>query len=122
LINLKRGFSKALLRKVLWTIIVILFVFVFSFIQIYNLYKAVYWVVFPLLCVPVNGLFASIIGVTFGKTPLNKNLPDKTLEGYLGGLLLTGLWAFFVIFADVIKYRSLGTYPSSSIWFVHNIN
>ena len=98
LISLKKGFSKALLRKVLWTLIVILFVFVFSFIQIYNLYKAVYWVVFPLLSVPLNGIFAGLIGISLGKTPLNKNLPDKTLEGYLGGLVLTGIWAFFVNF------------------------
>lgn len=115
LISLKRGFSKAMLRKVLWSIIVILFVFIFSFIQIYNLYKAVYWVVFPLLCVPINGIFASLIGVSFGRTPLNKNLPEKTLEGYIGGIVLTGIWAFFVSLYTSHSYRLLATCLSFNI-------
>ena len=72
------------------------FVLVFSFVQIYNLFKGFYWVVFPLLCVPVNSAFATLVGMLIGKTPLNrKHMPSKTLEGYIGGIILTAIWAYF---------------------------
>jgi len=96
LMSLKRGISKPQLRKLGWTLLVLLFVFVFSFIQIYNLYKGVYWMIFPLLCVPINTLASSIVGVPLGRTELNRNLPTKTVEGYIGGVLLTCIWAYFV--------------------------
>lgn len=68
----------------------------FSFVQIYNLFKGIYWVVFPLLCVPINSAMASIVGMAIGRIPLNRKImPTKTLEGYIGGILLTGVWAYF---------------------------
>eukprot|EP00347_Sterkiella_histriomuscorum_P010057 403338851 len=96
LVSLKKGITKIQLRKIAWTLIVLLFVFVFSFIQIYNLYKGIFWVIFPLICVPINSLCSSFIGIPLGITPLNKNLPSKTLEGYIGGLILTCIFAFYV--------------------------
>ncbi len=95
-ISLKMGFIKYQLRRLAWSVIVLIFIFVFSFVQIYNLFKGFYWVIFPLLCVPVNTAFASLVGVFIGKTPLNKkNMPSKTLEGYIGGIILTAIWAYF---------------------------
>lgn len=94
--SLKRGFVKYQLRKIAWSMIVLTFVIGFSFIQIYNVYKGYYWMVFPLLCVPVNTALASLVGVVIGKTPLNRKLPTKTLEGYIGGIILTAIWAYFV--------------------------
>ena len=85
------------LRRLAWSLIVLIFIFVFSFVQIYNLFKGIYWIVFPLLCVPVNSALASLVGISFGNTPLNKkSMPTKTLEGYIGGIILTGIWAYFV--------------------------
>ncbi len=52
--------------------------------------------VFPLLCVPINTLASNLIGIPLGRTELNRNLPSKTVEGYIGGLLLTCIWAYFV--------------------------
>ncbi len=94
--SLKRGFIAYQLRHLAWSVIVLLFIFVFSYLQIYNLFKGFYWVVFPLLCVPVNSALASLVGIPFGRTPLNrKNMPTKTLEGYIGGILLTCIWAYY---------------------------
>lgn len=94
--SLKIGFIKYQLRRLAWSVIVIIFFFAFSFVQIYNLFKGIYWVVFPLLCVPVNSVLASLVGMAIGKTPLNrKQMPTKTVEGYIGGILLTCLWAYF---------------------------
>jgi phosphatidate cytidylyltransferase len=90
------GFIKYQLRRLAWSFIVLVFTFVFSFVQIYNLFKGIYWVIFPLLCVPVNTTFAMMVGFFIGKTPLNnKNMPTKTLEGYIGGIILTAIWAFY---------------------------
>ncbi len=72
-----------------WTAIALVFVFGLSFIQIYNLYKGVYWVLIPLLCIPINTFFASVTGKILGKTPLNQHLPNKTVEGYIGGIFFT---------------------------------
>ena len=97
LISLKMGFVKYQLRRLAWSLIVLIFVFVFSFVQIYNLFKGFYWVVFPLLCVPANAAFASMVGLAIGRTPLNrKSMPTKTVEGYIGGVILTGVFAYFV--------------------------
>jgi len=78
-------------------VIVLIFVLGFSSVQIYNLFKGFYWVVFPLLCVPVNSALASLVGIPFGRTPLNqKSMPTKTVEGYIGGIVFTAVWAYFV--------------------------
>lgn len=51
---------------------------------------------FPLLCVPVNAVLATLVGMLLGKTPLNrKSMPTKTVEGYVGGMVLTAVWAYF---------------------------
>ena len=51
---------------------------------------------FPLLCVPVNAALATLVGMLLGKTPLNrKSMPTKTVEGYIGGMVLTAVWAYF---------------------------
>jgi len=95
-ISLKMGFIKYQLRRLAWSLIVLVFIFVFSFVQIYDLFKGFYWVIFPLLCVPINTAFASLVGVLIGRTPLNKkSMPSKTLEGYIGGIILTAIWAYF---------------------------
>lgn len=96
LVSLKIGFIKYQLRRLAWSVIVIVFVFVLAFVQIYNLFKGIYWVVFPMLCVLINSSFASVIGLAIGRTSLNKkNMPTKTWEGYIGGILLTAIWAYF---------------------------
>jgi CDP-diglyceride synthetase len=96
-VSLKRGLVKYQMRRLAWTAIVLVFVFACSFIQIYNLYKGCYWVIFPILCIPINSFFCMWTGTIWGKTPLNKYLPSKTLEGYVGGLLCTAICAYFVI-------------------------
>lgn len=82
----------------MWTLLVIIFVLTFSLVSIYNLYKGVYWVIFPIICIPINTLFASLIGRAIGKTPLNQHLPNKTVEGYLGGMIGTIIFGFYVSF------------------------
>jgi len=57
--------------------------------------------------VPVNTALASLIGMGVGRTPLNrKNMPTKTVEGYIGGIILTGIWAFYAA-GYLAKYQYL---------------
>ena len=91
-----------------WTAITLFFVFGLSFIQIYNLYRGVYWVVFPLLCIPINTFFASVTGRILGKNALNQHLPNKTVEGYIGGIFFTMISCLivrlFIHIIDIIDY------------------
>lgn len=54
------------------------------------------WVLFPIICIPINTFFSMWTGKIWGKTPLNRNLGEKTLEGYIGGLICTTICAFIV--------------------------
>ena len=46
------------------------------------------------MCVILNDIFAYIFGFFLGKTPLIKLSPKKTWEGFIGGALVTLVWAF----------------------------
>lgn len=62
----------------------------------YNVYKGIYWFVFPQLCVIVNDVMAYVFGMWLGKTPLIKLSPKKTWEGFIGGMFSTYVIAFIV--------------------------
>ena len=47
--------------------------------------------------VAINDCFAYVWGRSFGKTPLIKLSPNKTLEGFLGGALSTFVFVYVVI-------------------------
>ncbi len=74
----------------------LVFVFLIPTFILYNLYKGIYWFVFPQLCVIVNDIFAYMFGISFGKTPLIKLSPKKTWEGFIGGMFSTFIFAFAV--------------------------
>ena len=76
----------------------LVFVFLIPTFILYNLYKGIYWFVFPQLYVIVNDIFAYLFGITFGKTPLIKLSPKKTWEGFIGGMFSTFIFAFAVSF------------------------
>lgn len=44
----------------------------------------------------MNATFAYLIGFYFGKTPLIMLSPKKTVEGFLGGAVLTLIFTYFV--------------------------
>mgnify|MGYP001173820394 CR=1 FL=1 len=53
--KLNRGYVKHQLRRTLWTIVSLGYVFMLSTAQIYNLYEGYIWVIVPLTCVRFNG-------------------------------------------------------------------
>jgi phosphatidate cytidylyltransferase len=55
--------------------------------QIANIYSGLIWFFMSCSSVIVNDIFGYIIGKLFGRTPLIKLSPKKTLEGYIGNVL-----------------------------------
>jgi phosphatidate cytidylyltransferase len=47
------------------------------------------WLVLPILMIAFNDIFAYLFGITLGKTPLIKLSPNKTWEGFFGGMVGT---------------------------------
>lgn len=64
----------------------------------------VFWMLFMPLVIAGNDAFAYFCGKTFGRTPLIKLSPNKTLEGFLGGGLFT-LMSIFLFTSTIFHYR-----------------
>ncbi len=82
----------------------LILVFAIPMFASYNVYKGIYWFIFPHLCVIVNDIMAYAFGMIFGKTPLIKLSPKKTWEGFIGGMISTFAMAFLVIFEIFNNY------------------
>ena len=61
-LSLENGSYKYQFKMFGWTIIVLLFVTTQTCGIIYNMYKGLYWFLFPALCVVANDIFAYIFG------------------------------------------------------------
>jgi phosphatidate cytidylyltransferase len=96
--SLEKGSYRYQFQRFAWSMLALVFVFLIPTFILYNLYKGIYWFVFPQLCVIVNDIFAYLFGITFGKTPLIKLSPKKTWEGFIGGMFSTFIFAFAVSF------------------------
>lgn len=86
------------MRRTLWTTASLLYVFMLSTVQIYNLYQGYIWVVVPLLSVRVNAWFTKMIHSSRSekKTPIHKYLPTKDRTSVIVSFFLTGVFAFFL--------------------------
>jgi len=93
-LSLEKETYKYQFKMLGWTLVVLLVVVTQTSSLIYNIYKGLYWFLFPALCVVWNDIFAYIFGFFFGKTPLIKLSPKKTWEGFIGGAVCTFVWAF----------------------------
>lgn len=56
-----------------------------------NLEKGKFWVVFPAALVISNDISAYVVGKLVGRRPLLKISPKKTVEGFVGGFVGTGV-------------------------------
>jgi phosphatidate cytidylyltransferase len=86
-VSLEKETYKYQFKMLGWTLIVLLVVVSQSCSLVYNIYKGLYWFLFPALCVVCNDIFAYIFGFFLGKTPLIKLSPKKTWEGFIGGAI-----------------------------------
>jgi phosphatidate cytidylyltransferase len=77
----------------------------------YYVYKGYFWMVVTNGSVMINDIMAFVFGKTFGKTPLIKLSPNKTVEGFVGGGISTIIFAIWVsqqihLFTYAIFFRS----------------
>lgn len=67
------------------------------------------WFILPSALVIVNDIFAYICGITFGRTPLIKLSPKKTVEGFVGAWVFTVFFGF--LFTSLMSRHTFFTCP-----------
>lgn len=67
----------------------------------FNVGRGMFWFVFPVLLVISNDISAYAVGKLFGKTPLYRLSPKKTLEGFLGAFVFTAVIGFALGYVHV---------------------
>ena len=95
-VSLRKGQYKYQFSMFAWTIVTCVLVVTQSTAVILNIYEGIIWLLLPASLVIINDCTAYIFGVFFGRTPLIKISPNKTVEGFIGGLVSTIVWAYFV--------------------------
>jgi phosphatidate cytidylyltransferase len=98
--NLKKGHYKFQFSQFAWTHMTLLLVTAQSHFVVNNLFEGMFWLFIPASLVVTNDIFAYICGFFFGRTPLIRLSPKKTVEGFIGGWMFTLLWG--VIFTQIL--------------------
>lgn len=95
-VKLGQGYVKYQLKRMLWTLVTLGYVFMLSMIQIYNLYQGYIWVVCPLLCVRFNSFVNKNLHKVLPKAKaLHKFIPNTSTASFVCALFITGVFAFF---------------------------
>jgi len=74
------------------------------------MYEGMIWMLLPCFLVIVNDIFAYVFGKIFGKTKLIELSPNKTLEGFIGGMFSTfffAFWVFYIKLYIILDFRYL---------------
>ncbi|KAG0337384.1 hypothetical protein BG000_005481 [Podila horticola] len=87
--NLKKGHYRFQFSQFAWTHMTLLLVVCQSHFIINNIFEGLIWFFLPASLVIANDIWAYIFGFFFGKTPLIKLSPKKTVEGFVGGWIMT---------------------------------
>lgn len=72
-----------------------------SYCILRNIMIGKFWFVFPVLLVISNDVSAYIVGKLFGKTPLIRISPKKTVEGFIGGFIFTILTGIILTYVKI---------------------
>ena len=80
-----------------WTFLTILLVVLQSCAHLSNVYSGLVWFLLSTTLVITNDVFAYIVGLSIGRTPLIALSPKKTWEGFLGGAFFTVLWSLIAV-------------------------
>ncbi|CDW97915.1 hypothetical protein [Sporisorium scitamineum] len=92
--NLKRRNLKHQFGLFCWVHMSLLLIVFSSHFIVNNILEGLIWLWVPASLVVCNDVFAYICGMTFGKTPLIDLSPKKTVEGFVGALIITEIFAY----------------------------
>jgi phosphatidate cytidylyltransferase len=92
-LSFRKGLYKVQLIQLTWTLMTLGVVVAQLKFAVYMVHEGLFWFLFPVSLVVANDTFAYFSGMAFGKRfikmPFLQLSPNKTWEGFLGGLLLT---------------------------------
>uniref|UniRef100_A0A7S0VIE3 Phosphatidate cytidylyltransferase n=1 Tax=Polytomella parva TaxID=51329 RepID=A0A7S0VIE3_9CHLO len=100
-LSLRRGRYLYQFGQFAWTHMVLLVTTAPSSFFVSNIFKGIIWYILPSFLVIANDICAYLAGIMFGKTPLIRLSPKKTVEGFVGGLV--GTAAVALVLADVLS-------------------
>ena len=92
--SLQKGHYKFQFTQFAWTHMALYLIVVQAHFVMNNIFEGMIWFFLPVALVIINDIFAYICGMTFGRTPLIKLSPKKTLEGFLGAWIFTVLGGY----------------------------
>lgn len=108
-LSLREGLYEYQISQFSWTLMCVLLVVVQMKTMVYNVYQGMFWFLFPFLLVISNDSFAYFAGMSLGKKVFPfaflKLSPNKTWEGFMGGVLGTCALAYFAA-------PLMGSYPA----------
>ncbi|ODV81457.1 phosphatidate cytidylyltransferase [Suhomyces tanzawaensis NRRL Y-17324] len=96
--TLKKGYYKFQFAQLCITHMTLILVVFQSHLIIDNILNGIFWFFLPCALVIVNDIFAYLCGITFGRTQLIEISPKKTVEGFVGAWICTGIAATFFAF------------------------
>ncbi|RMZ82518.1 hypothetical protein DV737_g1959, partial [Chaetothyriales sp. CBS 132003] len=94
--SLKKNFYKFQFTQFAWTHMALFLIVFQAHFMMNNVFEGMIWFFLPTSLVIINDIFAYICGITFGRTPLIKISPKKTVEGFVGAWICTILFGFLL--------------------------
>eukprot|EP01133_Synstelium_polycarpum_P007961 gene7961-9355_t len=88
-LSLENGKYKAQFKQLAWTHMAMLSVALQTSFWISNIFQGFIWFILPTSLVIVNDTFSYIFGFFWGRTRLIEISPNKTWEGFIGGMVST---------------------------------
>lgn len=90
--SLRRGLYRYQFRQFAWIGMTLLLIVVTGSLQLANITHGIFWFAVPVSAVTINDIYAYLCGKSFGRTPLLRLSPKKTLEGFIGAWFFTTIW------------------------------
>jgi phosphatidate cytidylyltransferase len=91
--SLRKGYYRYQMGQFSWLAMTLVFIIGQGSLQFNNMLRGLFWFLLPISCVVHNDIWAYASGKNFGRTPLLRLSPKKTLEGFVGAWIMTTIWA-----------------------------
>ena len=95
-LSFRKGLYRIQLIQLTWTLMTLAVVVAQLKFAVYMVHEGLFWFLFPVSLVVANDTFAYFSGMALGKklikAPFLQLSPNKTWEGFIGGLILTVMY------------------------------